>query len=123
MSCYAIKLGDQDPPLLATLLGADELPADLTAVSELKIAVRRSGESEFALERDAAIVDIDHQLVTDETRGQVRVLWDAGEIEALGVGEMEAEFQAIRDGRRVSWPSAGYVPFTIWQDIVPDEGS
>ena len=120
---YAVKRGDQDPPLLATLLGADFLPADLTGVTELKVAVRRAGEAEFCLERDAAIVDICHQSSTDATRGKVRVSWAEGETDTIGVGDCELEFQAVRDGRRVSWPTEGYVPMTVWGDIVPDAES
>lgn len=120
MSDYAIKLGDDDPPFEVILKGADELPADLTGVTEMRIAVRDAGTEDWKLTGPADIVNIAQQSLGDANRGRVRVSWTADQTYAMGVGDKEAEFQAVRSGRRVSWPTEGYVPFVVWKDIVPD---
>jgi len=118
---YAVKLGDDDPPLEAILKDGTGQPADLTAVSEIWCSVRDAGTLEPVLSREAEVVDPTHQTMGHTNRGRVRVTWAEGDTLTMGVGEKEAEFQVTRSGRLTTWPSAGYVPFTIWQDIVPDD--
>lgn len=114
---YAIKRGDADPPLEFQCIGTDGNPADLTGVDSLVVGFRRSGETGFALLKDATIVD------PSPSSQLCRVVWDLDDTDTLGVGDIEFEAEAKRAGRPSTFAGRGYGVFEIWQDIVPDDAS
>lgn len=105
---YAIKIGNLEPPLEATLYrSAGGHPLDLSEAESVTARVRRHGEAATLIEREAVVVDAEG--------GAVAMPWIAGETDEPGL--YEAEFVVVwPGGRPQTVPTKGFKPFRIYED-------
>lgn len=124
---FPIKLGDRDPRFEIILNGPDGA-VSLAGVTEVRVAYRRDPGGVPILEREASY-NSGGQTSGHTDRGRIWHEWDEGDTELLfGTPEDpttavvigSAEVELIRDGRRITWPTEGYVEWRVWRDIVED---
>lgn len=129
---FPIKLGDRDPRFEIILNGPDGA-VSLATVTEIRVAYRREPGGEPILERDASF-NASGQASGHTDRGRIWHDWDEGDTETLfGVPgddqpgdvttatvHLHAEVELVRDERRITWPTEGYIDVRVWRDIVED---
>ncbi len=105
---YAIKIGNLEPPLEATLYrSAGGHPLDLTDAVSVTARIRKHGEASTLVTRAATVVD--------KKGGVVSLAWLPGETDEPGL--YEAEFVVLWPGNRPQTvPTKGFKPFRIWED-------
>lgn len=105
---YAIKAGNLEPPLEATLYrSAGGEPLDLSTAESITARVRRHGDAGTLLEKEA--------MVADAEGGIVSMTWSPGETDEPGL--YEAEFVVMwPGGRPQTVPTRGFKPFRIYED-------
>lgn len=104
MARYALRSGDLEPPLDATLFNAAGTPIDLTAATSVKFRMRQQDAAAWTVDRLITIVSA--------TAGTVRVVWATGETNAVAFYEFYFEINWAT-GRRQSVPAEGYLTFPI----------
>lgn len=106
---YAIKAGDLEPPIDATLLQATGTPVDLTTAASVRCLVRRTGATSLAVDRDATIN-------SPRTAGSVTLAWQAGETDTPGTYQLEFEitWPGSRKQTVPAWPA---YTFVIYPDL------
>lgn len=93
-------------PIEALLLRNDD-PVDLTGC-RVEFSMRHLTTGRFTLRREAAI--------QDAAAGEVRFDWQPGDTDVAG--SYRAEFKVTYpDGRRATFPNAGYIKIFLMKDI------
>lgn len=107
---FAIKLGDAEPPLDLQLTDTNGDAYDLTGVSAFETRIRKAGT-------DVTLLVLPTAVLGSASAGQVRATWGDNDTIILGVGDFEAEVHATKAGKSVAWPSSGYIPITVWDQV------
>ena len=105
---YAIKAGDLEPPIDATLLQADGTPVDLTAAAAVRCLVRRKAATSLTVDRDATVITA--------AAGTVRLAWQAGETDTPGTYQLEFEI-TWPGSRKQTVPAWPVYTFVIYPDL------
>jgi hypothetical protein len=117
---FIIKQGDTQPSLAATLSddnGAIVIPGGATVSFVMRKAADACGcscEDESAPVRPAVKVSR-AAVIVNGAAGQVRYDWAAGDTDEAG--DFSGEFKVSVAGAITTYPSSGYIPITITQDL------
>lgn len=104
-----MKQGDTLPVLIAQLVGADDVPQDLTLATQVKFSMKNKKTGTVVInEADCTIIDA--------LNGKVRYDWQVGD--TASIGQFEGEFEVTFSGGKVAtFPNSGNMPVNIVAQI------
>lgn len=112
-----IKAGDTAPAVNATLFDAAGEPVDLNGASVRFVAAVNNDSHAVLVDSAATLVQVASG--TDGSKGMVRYDWAAGD--TTTAEECVAEFEVTySDGTVQTFPTEGYIPMTIEDDLGGD---
>ena len=100
------KQGDRLPSLSVTAIKTDGTSYDLTGATA--VFNMRSVSGTVKVNRAAAVV-------VDAAAGKLRYDWGVSDLDTTG--DYEAEFECTISGKKLTVPTAGYIPITVLDDI------
>jgi hypothetical protein len=101
---FVTKVGDEEPPLEATLEDADGNAKDLTTASGVDFHMKDPTSDVAKVDKSAAI--------DDAANGEVSYSWAAEDVDTTG--EFESEFELTwDDGDTETFPKDGYLDVKI----------
>lgn len=106
---FVTKVGDQEPPISATLEDEDGNAKDLSNASGVDFHMKDP-------KADSAKVDADATIEGDGSNGEVSYSWAAADVDTAG--DFEAEFEVTwSDGDTETFPKDGYLDIRILESL------
>lgn len=106
---FYAKRGDRNPPLRATLIGADKAVANLTGITSVYFHMKDTSTGVVKVNAAASVVDA--------VTGSVKYEWGATDLDTAGT--YFGEFEVIDgNGFPTSFPNNDYFIVQVAEDIV-----